>query len=154
MLVGFTANCPAVTVLPDPVRGIESVVLAAFEVIEIAPLAEPVDVGANATLKVKLWLGLNVTGGVMPLKLKPVPLGTTCDIVTAELLEFVKVSERVFFDPVCTEPKLKLVGLEVSCPPATLVPESATFRVGFGALLVIARFPLNVPAEFGANVTI
>jgi hypothetical protein len=153
MLAGFTASCPAVTVLPVPVRGIESGVLAAFEVIESAPLAEPVDVGAKATLKVKLWLGLNVTGGVMPLKLKPVPLGTTCDIVTAAVLEFVKVSESVFFDPVCTEPKLKLVGLEVSCPPATLVPESATFRVGLGALLVIARFPLNVPADLGANVT-
>jgi hypothetical protein len=153
MLTGLTASCPAVTVPPDPARGIESVELAAFEVIEIAPLAEPVDVGAKTTLKVKLWLALNVTGGVRPVKLKPVPLGTTCDMVTAEVLELVKVSESVFFDPVCTEPKLKLVGFEVSCPPATLVPESATFRVGLGALLVIARFPLNVPADFGANVT-
>jgi hypothetical protein len=89
----------------------------------------------------------------MPLKLKLAPLGTTWDMVIAALLEFVKVSESIFFDPVCTEPKLKLVGLEASCPPATPVPERATFRVGLGALLVIARFPLNVPADFGANVT-
>jgi hypothetical protein len=89
----------------------------------------------------------------MPLTLKPAPLGTTWDIVIAAVLELVTVSESVFFDPVCTEPKLKLVGLELSCPPATPVPESATLSVEFGALLVIARFPLNVAADCGENVT-
>jgi hypothetical protein len=153
MLAGLTASCPAVAVVPDPLRGMERVGLAAFEVIESAPLVAPVDVGAKATLKVKLWLGLNVTGGVIPLKLKPAPMGTTCDIVIAAVLALVTVSDSVFFDPVCTDPKLRLVGLELSCPPATPVPESATLRAEFGALLVIATFPLNVPADLGANVT-
>ena len=53
-LTGLTASCPGVTVLPEPVSGIERLELAAFEVIERAPLTAPLDVGANATLKVKL----------------------------------------------------------------------------------------------------
>jgi hypothetical protein len=54
MLAGFTASCPAVTVVPDPLRGTERVGLAAFEEIASAPVAVPVEVGAKATLKVKL----------------------------------------------------------------------------------------------------
>jgi len=54
MLAGFTASCPAVTVPPDPVRGMDKAELGVFEVIESAPLAAPLDVGAKATLKVKL----------------------------------------------------------------------------------------------------
>jgi hypothetical protein len=54
MLAGLTASWPAVAVLPEPVSGIEREGLAAFEVIESAPLTVPLEVGANATLKVKL----------------------------------------------------------------------------------------------------
>jgi hypothetical protein len=63
----------------------------------------------------------------MPLKLKPAPLGTICEIVRAAAPELLRVSESVFLDPGCTEPKFKLVGFEVSCPLATAVPESETF---------------------------
>ena len=64
----------------------------------------------------------------MPLKLKPAPLGAICEMVRAAAApELLRVSESVFLDPGCTEPKLKLVGFEVSCPLATAVPESATF---------------------------
>jgi hypothetical protein len=85
--------------------------------------------------------------------LKPVPLAPTRDTVIEVALEFVSVSERVFLDPVCTEPKLKLVGLAASWLPTVLVPESATFKVESVALLVMAILPPNVPADFGANVT-
>ncbi len=54
MLAGLTASWPGVTVLPE--SGIETEGLAAFELIERAPLIVPVDddSGANVTLKVKL----------------------------------------------------------------------------------------------------
>jgi hypothetical protein len=54
MLAGLTASCPAVAVPPEPESGIERDGLAALDVIESAPLTAPLDVGANATLKVKL----------------------------------------------------------------------------------------------------
>ena len=54
MLAGLTASWPGATVLPE--SGIETEGLAAFELIESAPLIVPVDDdnGANVTLKVKL----------------------------------------------------------------------------------------------------
>ena len=54
MLVGLTASRPEATVLPE--SGIETEELAAFDLIESAPLIVPVDddSGANVTLKVKL----------------------------------------------------------------------------------------------------
>src|SRR5712664_1841794 len=54
MLAGLTASWPGVTVLPESGIGTEG--LAAFELIERAPLIVPVDddSGANVTLKVKL----------------------------------------------------------------------------------------------------
>ena len=64
---------------------------------------------------------------MMPLKLKPAPLGAICEMVRAATPELLRVSESVFLDPGCTEPKFKLVGFEVSCPLATAVPESVTF---------------------------
>ena len=54
MLPGLTASCPAVTVVPEPVSGMDKEGLAAFEVIESAPFDVPVEDGANVTLKVKL----------------------------------------------------------------------------------------------------
>ena len=63
----------------------------------------------------------------MPLKLKPAPPSAICEIVRAAAPELLRVSESIFLDPGCTEPKFRPVGLEVSCPLATAVPESATF---------------------------
>jgi hypothetical protein len=48
--------------------------LDAVEVMVTLPLALAADVGANLTLKVVLWPAVRVSGVVMPLRLKPVPL--------------------------------------------------------------------------------
>jgi len=74
-LVGFDAKSPGDTPVPD--NAMVSVGLEAFEVIVTVPLALPVEVGANATLKLVLWPAVNVTGAVIPLRLNPLPLIAT-----------------------------------------------------------------------------
>jgi hypothetical protein len=90
----------------------------------------------------------------MPLKLKLVPCGAICEMVRAAVPELLRLSESVFLDPVCTEPKFMLVGFAVTCPPPAPLPVSATLRARLGALLVIARLPLNEPPDRGEKVTL
>ena len=75
-LVGFSANVPGVTPVPD--RDIVRVGFEAFEVIVTVPLALPAVCGANVTENVVLWDGFNVSGVVMPLSENPVPLMLAC----------------------------------------------------------------------------
>lgn len=56
--------------------------------------------------------------------------------------------------PTCTLPKLKLVGLAVRLPAVTAVPESAMFTGLIEPSLVSAKFPLTVPADDGAKMTL
>jgi hypothetical protein len=60
----------------------------------------------------------------MPLKLYPVPLVVTCEIVRAVLPEFVIVCDSDFVDEIWTVPKFSLVGLAVKKPEAFPVPSS------------------------------
>lgn len=102
--------------LPVPDNATESVVLDAFELILSFPVNAPLVSGLKLTWNVALWPGLKVTGGLIPLKLKPVPLAIICEIVIALLAEFVRVSEEVLTVEVCTGPKLMLVGVAKSEP--------------------------------------
>jgi hypothetical protein len=68
--------------------------LDAVEVMVTVPLALPADRGANATLKLALCPAVKVTGVVIPLRLNPVPLLPTWEIVTVEPPVFVTVSDR------------------------------------------------------------
>ncbi len=95
-----------------------------------------------------------MTGGLIPLKLKPVPLAVICEMVSAEPPAFVSVCESVLLVPVPTFPKLRLVGLAVRSPGVTPVPDKAIFRVEFDALLIRARFPLTVPLDWGEKSTL
>jgi len=56
--------------------------------------------------------------------------------------------------PTCRLPKLKLVGVAERLPEATAVPESATLSVLLEPLLVSARVPLALPADWGAKTTL
>jgi hypothetical protein len=47
-----------------------------------------------------------------------------------------------------------LVGLAARAPAVTPVPESATFKDGFGAVLSMATFPVTVPAALGLKVAV
>jgi hypothetical protein len=151
-LVGFAPSVPAVTPVPD--NGIVRVGFEAFEVIVTFPLTAPADVGLNETLKLALCPAASVTGVVVPLKLKPVPLIPTCEIVTLEPPLFVTVSDRVCLFDTCTLPKLRLVGFAPSVPAVTPVPDNGIVRVGFDAFEVIVTFPLTAPAEGGVNDTL
>ena len=71
-LVGFDPSAPGVTAVPD--NGMVRVGFEAFYVTVKLPLALPADCGANATVKVALCPAVSVTGAVIPLRLKPVPL--------------------------------------------------------------------------------
>ena len=53
----------------------------AFEVTVTVPGKEPADVGANVTVNVVLCPAVNVTGGVIPEMLNPVPDAPTAEIV-------------------------------------------------------------------------
>ena len=52
----------------------------------------PVDVGANVTVNDVLCPGVNVTGGVIPETLNPVPAAATAEIVALVPPVFVTVS--------------------------------------------------------------
>jgi len=98
-------------------------------------------------LKVTLWAAASVNGRVIPLKLKPAPLGAIWEIVSADPPEFVSFSESVVLPPVVTFPKPRLVGLAVSWPGSVPVPVDCTVRLGFDALELITRLPLTLPAD-------
>jgi hypothetical protein len=67
----------------------------AFDVIVTLPLALAAEAGVNVTVKVAPWPAVNVTGAVIPLRLNPVPLIATCEIVTLDPPVFVTVSDRL-----------------------------------------------------------
>jgi len=73
IVVGETLSCP-VAAVPVPDSAMVRVGLEALEVRVTVPVALPPAVGANATLKVVLCPAVSVTGAVMPLRVKPVPL--------------------------------------------------------------------------------
>ena len=91
-VVGFDPRAPGATPVPD--NGMVTVGLEAFEVTVTLPLALPADCGVNATVKVALCPDVSVTGAVIPVKLYPVPLVPTWEIVTLEPPVFVTVSDK------------------------------------------------------------
>ena len=151
-LVGFAPSVPAVTPVPD--NGIVNVGFDAFEVIVTFPLTVPAEGGVNDTLKVALCPDVSVTGAAIPLRLNPLPLTPTCEIVTLEPPLLVTVSDSVCLFDTCTLPKLRLVGFAPSAPAVTPVPDNGIVNVGFDAFEVIVTFPLTVPAEGGVNDTL
>jgi hypothetical protein len=64
-----------------PLKGIDKLGFDAFELTATVPGKEPAEVGANVTVKVVLCPGVNVTGGVIPEMLNPVPDAATTEIV-------------------------------------------------------------------------
>ena len=90
-LAGLGDRDPAESPVPD--RGMLRVGFVPFDVIVTVPLALPAAEGVNVTLKLVLAPAVNVTGVVIPLKVKPVPLTATLEIVTDEPPVFVIFSD-------------------------------------------------------------
>ena len=74
-LAGLGVRSPGEIPVPD--KGMVSVGFDPFEVTVTVPLALPVVVGANVTLKLVLCPDVRVTGVETPLRVKPVPLIVT-----------------------------------------------------------------------------
>jgi hypothetical protein len=127
--------------------------LDALDVMVMLPLTVPDDVGENATLKLALWPALKVSGRLRPLAVK-LEVALTAEIVTLAPPEFVRVSARVCALPTCTLPKTRLLGVAVSWPAVTPVPDSAAVRAGLDALDVMVMLPLTVPDDVGENATL
>ena len=91
---------------------------------------------------------------MMPVKLKPVPLGAIWEMVRAEPPELVSVWDRVLLLDAATFPKLRLVGFAASVAGVAPVAERERFRVELEASLTIARFPLTLPLDWGVKSTV
>jgi hypothetical protein len=75
-----------------PLKGIDKLGFEAFDASITVPLNVPADVGAKVTVNDVLCPGVNVTGGVIPEMLNPVPAAATAEIVALVPPVFVTVS--------------------------------------------------------------
>jgi hypothetical protein len=89
-LVGDAVRVAGVTAVP--LKGIERLGFEALEATVTVPLNVPAEVGANFTVNVVLCPGVNVTGGVTPEMLNPVPAAVAAEIVALVPPVFVTVS--------------------------------------------------------------
>jgi hypothetical protein len=151
-LPGETLNCPAV--VPEPANAMVKFEFEASETTEMPPLADPAEVGAKATPKVKLCPGDRAIGKLSPVTLNPLPVTLACVTLTLEPPELVKVSDRVALLPICTLPKLRLIEVAATVPGVPPLPESARVRLELAALLTIETLPLADPPVCGAKVTL
>jgi hypothetical protein len=72
-LVALTVNCGSAAV-PVPLRATTAVPpLVELLLTEICPVAAPVAVGSNCTVRVTAWVGLRVIGKLPPAMVKPAP---------------------------------------------------------------------------------
>ncbi|HEY6270490.1 MAG TPA: hypothetical protein VIX19_00680 [Terriglobales bacterium] len=89
-LVGEAVNVAGVTAVP--VSAIDKDGLEAFDVTVTLPVKLPPDVGANFTVNEALCPGVNVSGGVIPEMLNPVPDTEAAEMVALVPPVFVTVS--------------------------------------------------------------
>ena len=78
--------------VPTPLSEIESGEFAAVLTTDALPVALPARVGVNVTLKLAAWPADNVTRGAEPLRVKPLPVTLTWEMLTAALPVFVRVT--------------------------------------------------------------
>jgi hypothetical protein len=153
IVAGEALSVPA-GATPVPESGIVKVEFEAVDVRVREPLALPAAEGSNATLKVAPWPEDKLTGAVIPLKVKPVPLTATCEIVMLELPVLVTVSDSDLVWPSVSLPKDKLDGLGLNAPVVSPVPLSAIVSDEFEAFDVIVTVPLAAPLVWGAKVIV
>jgi len=96
-LVGVAVKVAGVTAVP--LKGIGKLGFEAFEVTVAVPENVPGDVGAKVTVNVVLWPAINVTGGVIPEMVNPVPDAPTAEIVALVPPVFLIVSVRLELCP-------------------------------------------------------
>lgn len=105
--------------------------MAAFEVMEMLPLALPEDWELNTTLKLALCPAARVSGRLSPPALNPAPVTGACVMVTLDPPVLVRVSAWVWLTPACTLLKVTLAGLTLRSPAGA----------GVAALTVLLPIP-------------
>jgi hypothetical protein len=152
-LEGFADNCGAT---PVPLNTMPAGEPGALLVSEMLPETFPVVVGANFAVNEVLPPAAIVAGIVRPEMLKPAPEVVACVITVLALPGLVNVIVAVVLLPTPTLLKFTLVGLIVSlgCGGSVPTPVNAIFRAEPGAVLVMAMFPLKLPAVVGANFAV
>jgi len=136
-----------------PVTGIVRVGFCASEVTVMLPLKVPGDCGANFTLNETLCPGVNVTGGVIPEKVNPVPLAATWLMCASTPPVFFRVSVCDEFWPTCMFVNVMLVGFAVKLACVTPVPLTG-MPIFAEPVTVSDIVPLTAPALAGSNVTL
>ena len=135
------------TAAPVAASGIASRPFEASLVRDSAPAAAPPDCALKVTVKAVLCPAARVVGRLKPLTVKPAPEMFACDTVTLAVPELVNVASTFSAWPTSTLPKLRLEGLETSVPKPTATPDTGTLTTEFGASLVTAIVPLEVPVR-------
>ena len=114
------------------------------------PVAAPLTVGANCTLKDRLCPLVNVVGKDSPLIPKPFPATVARLIVRLEFPPFVSFTLCVPLCPSSTFPNVNVDG-EIVKPDCVPVPVKEIASGELEASLTIVRLPLIAPADVGAN---
>lgn len=119
------------------------------------PVSVPATVGVNITLKLAVCPADNVMRGAEPLRVKPVPVTLTEEMLTGELPVFVSVTLCVALALRVRLPKLKEVVLGVSCRTgASPVPLSGIVVGEFGASLINVRLLEELVPDVGVKLTV
>jgi hypothetical protein len=113
-LDGFAESAPCATPVPD--SGMLKLESDPFDVMVTVPLADPLKVGANATLKDVLCPAVSVKGSDSPLRLNPAPLAAAAEMVRLVPPELVSVSLSDFDAFTCTLPNARDVGFAPKAP--------------------------------------
>ena len=125
-VLGLALSWPTAAT-PLPASGTLFGELEALLTKEALPLAVVVVVGAKVILKDVLWPDARLNGSVFPPMLNPVPVALYCEIVAVAGPPFVIITGSVLLVPTVTLPKLRLVGLVVSCGYPPPIPLRETF---------------------------
>jgi hypothetical protein len=91
-VVGTAVSVPPGAATDVPVSAIDKLGFDAFDVTVTVPGNVPVEVGAKVTVNVVLCPAVNVTGGVIPEMLNPVPDAPTAETVALVPPVLVRVS--------------------------------------------------------------
>jgi len=120
---------------------------------ETAAEAAPLACGVNATVNCTLLPAAIVTGKDSPLRVNS-ELLRLADVTVTLAPVALSCAGRFVLVATTTLPKAKLAGVTANCPAAVPVPDSGMFKLGSDALEATAKFPLELPAEDVAKVTL
>jgi len=119
------------------------------------PEALPATVGVNVTPKLAVCPADKVRRGAEPLRVKPVPVTLTWEMLTGALPVFVSVTLCVALALRVSLPKLKEVVLGVSCRTGDKpVPLSGMVVGEFGALLISVRLLEELVPDVGVKLNV